>query len=799
MTWLLVLLAAAHPGPQRQAPGPAVAADVDRNHVAVGDEIVFTVRATSSAVAPMQVSVPTISGFELLSRSERTEVSQDAGAATGTARTLTLELRLRAIKAGHWRLGPARAIQGSASTAAAPVAVRVDDEPGAQAVATNPMLRRLLARAPPPAKAGEPAVSLVISSASAEIGEQVDVLTAAWFPRDLRVRLRRPPTLQPPVVEGVWSYPQPVPSGIAASRMVGGTLYDLFVAHQVLFPLVAGRITIGPAVLKYGVPLALQFFSQEERFTLTSLPETLAVTPTPLAGRPVGYAGAVGQGLRVDRTANPPAARAGEPVSVAFEISGEGNPALWPAPDLSWPHGVRAYPDGVDEHVSVTDGHLGGSKIFRFTVVPDSAGPLRLPGATYPFFDVAAGAYHSAAMAPAVLAVARGSDARIARPLPPPLLADEGPPLAWRIVRAMPAWLVAILLLLPPLAWCTRRLRHARRRPAADRSPATGSPDAEARLERLLRVLVPTPEALDGANLVAALRTAGIAPEDAARLVELRERLRALRYGPAGGPVPAQLSAEARAIVDRLAPAAEDWRGARGGHRAVALTMCALIVVASFGASVGLARTLEPSPEQLYAQGELRPAADAFAERTAERPDSPANWYDLGAAYYRLGLDGRAAAAWRQASRLAPRERTVRSALELVPPPDEGSASRLWLPPVTWQELALAALPLWILGWAGLTFRPRRRDFALAALLVAASLGAAGLLVRRRQERPLAVVLTPIPLQLSPHERAPTLASLGAGSALLVMRRAPNWVMVTAPDGRLGWVEEESVFVLRAS
>jgi hypothetical protein len=54
----------------------------------------------------------------------------------------------------------------------------------------------------PPAP-GQAAVDLIVSADSVTVGEQVDVVTTAWFPRDLRLQLRRPPTLQPPVIDGV--------------------------------------------------------------------------------------------------------------------------------------------------------------------------------------------------------------------------------------------------------------------------------------------------------------------------------------------------------------------------------------------------------------------------------------------------------------------------------------------------------------------------------------------------------------------------------------------------------------------
>ena len=768
-----------------QGTRPELKASVDREHLAVGDDLVYSVQAVSRSVAPLRVLIPTLPGFEIVGRSERSSVSHFGG----SSRSTTLELRLRAIKPGKWAIGPARAVQGSEEVVAPAVTVKVDELPGATAVAANPALRALLERAPPPAVPGQPAVNLAISSRRGAVGDQIDVLTAAWFPRELRVRLRRPPTLQPPVIDGVWSYPQPVPPGIAATRTVGGTLYDLFVAHQVVFPLRAGQIVVTPAVLKYSVPLALQFFSQEERYTLTSVPETLSAAPTPTEGRPAGYAGAVGRGLSLVRTVEPPTAVPGEPVSVTFELSGEGNPALWPAPELAWPEGVRSYPDGTDERLQVTQGRLGGAKTFRFTVVPDSSGTLPLPGAAYAYYDVNGGAFRTATLPGDRLVVATGSEAKASRPPPPALLPMKGAPWSWRVRRAIPGWAWVLVALLPPLGLVWRRIRA--RRPSArptQRQVDVATLDAE--LESLVRSLAPNAEALADGGLVAALRAAGLEPAPAVRLVAVRDRLRELRYGPAAGPVPADLSREARELLDAFRP--------RTAGRPGALAAMALLAVLAglTGADRLSAQTADPA--RLYGAGSLHAAASGFLRALDRDPRDPAVWYNLGATYYRLGLDGRAAAAWLQAHRLAPRDRTINRALALVPPPEHASVARLWTPPVSWPELALAAVPLWALGWTLLAWRPRRRDVAVALVLLGTLTGGAALTLRARESRPLAVVLSGTPLQLSPHERAPTITPLEPGSAVLLLRPQGGWTMVNAPGGRLGWVPVESVFRLRS-
>jgi len=779
VTWLLAPLVWL----SLQGGGLEVRVYTDEDRITVGDDLVLTVQATASGAAPVQVSLPNITGFEITGRSEHTEVSQ-----LGTpSRTTTLELRLRALKAGRWELGPARAVQGANAARAGAVTVQVDEVPGAATVASNPVLKRLLDRADPPPRPGQAAVSLVLSSDSAAVGEQVDVLTAAWFPRELRSQLRRPPTLQPPVIEGVWSYPQPAPPGIAATRSVAGVLYDLFVAHQVVFPLQPGRIQVTPAVLKYSVPIALQFFSQEERYTLQSQPATLAVTPTPVSGRPAGYTGAVGSGLRLERVVDAPSTRAGEPVAVTFRLSGNGNPALWPAPEISWPAGVRAYPDRTDEHLAVSGGRLGGMKTFRYTVVPDSSGPLSLPAATYAYYDVGAGGFRSSALPADRLIVAAGAEAKASRPLPPPLLEPGGPGGAYRLAAPIPPWLWALIGAVPPLAFFARRLSRRRRRRAA-RPAVTDVRSAGSELEALIRELVPAPEALSEGSLISALRTAGVEPALAARLVELRARLQEARYGPAGNGVPGDPAGEARHAAARLSDGRRRRRYAAGG----------VLLLALASAQPTDAQSL--SPEWQYEHGALHGAVQAFADRVATAPADAANWYDLGAAYYRLGLDGRAAAAWQQAYRLAPRQRSVLRALELVPPPESGSAARLWSPPVTWQELALAAVPLWLIGWVLQVVRSRRaRELGVGCGVLAVLLAVAAGLLYDRERRPLGLLLGKTSLQLSPHERAPAVAPLEAGTALVIVRHTPGWAMVNAPGGRLGWVPADSLAVLRGS
>nr|MBA3556722.1 BatD family protein [Gemmatimonadales bacterium] len=482
-----------------QGGGPQLDVSVDADRVSVGEELVYLLRAVSHSQLPMQVTVAPFNGLEIISRTERSEVSLGAD----PTRTTTLEIRLRAVRPGRWQLGPARAVQGRDTTEAAALIVDVTANRAATASTLNPRLRRLIEQAEPPSP-GQAAVDLIVSADSARIGEQVDVVTAAWFPRDLRLQLRRPPTLQPPVVEGVWAYPQATPAGIAATRSIGGRWYDLFVAHQVVFPLVPGTVVVPRATLKYSTPVALQFFSQEERYALTSVPETLAIQPLPAEGRPAAFTGAVASGLRLERRITPQAARVGEGVTVELSLAGEGNTALWPAPEIRWPPSSRAYADRVEERVVTTEGRLGGTKVFRYLVVPDSAGALPLPGVSYAYYDLAAGSYATVAVPAGSVPVAPASEAATSAALPPALMSGSMPALARRIAGGVPLAVWLMILLLPPLLLALRgRVALPRRRRPRAASSDLGS--AERELDAVVAALVPDPDRRSGVRLAAAV------------------------------------------------------------------------------------------------------------------------------------------------------------------------------------------------------------------------------------------------------------------------------------------------------
>jgi hypothetical protein len=773
--------------------GAEVTATVDRTRLRVGEELMLTVRARTRTADPVEITLPGLTGFAVVGSRDMTEVSLTGVGGvggTGSVRTTVRELRLRAQQPGALLVGPVRARQGGSVVSTDPILITVDSAADRGAVGLSPLARSLLESAPAPVsrRADRVALTMLVPSDTVFAGQQVDLIAAAWVPRELRERMRRAPLVTVTTPEGVWAYPASNAQGVALSRQIGGRWMDLFITHQVVFPLTPGRLIIPPASLEYALPVTFSFFSREERYALRSDSIAIAVLPLPPSSANPGT-NVVGEGLTLDLQVDPATTRVGEPVEAAVTISGTGNVSLWPPPEpaLRWPTGFRVYPAQTEVRVTTEAGRIGGSKTFHFLAVPDSSGNFVLPEVRYPYFNAIAGRYEVATAAPRALAVAPGAEPRAARVLPP-LLPRLGERDADRLTRRLgwQGWL-AVLLVPPFLALLARR----RWRRGAASAPAPGGGRAMTPLGRLerefLAVLashVPDPFARDGDGLAQALRAAGVESAVADHVKRLRDRLRAARYGPRGLGDAAELGAE---IAQVLRVLGAEGHGTGGTHRPHAIVASALLI----GIVVVGAQAQTPSAEALFEAGALRAAADSFAARASRDAREPAHWYNLGATLYRAGADGKAMAAWTRAARLAPRDPAIRRALRLLPPTDPVSEQLLgvgWATPAEW---GLAAAAGWILLWLAIALGGTSRRRLLLVLFggVAIASTILGAIEWGRRERPVVVVIADAaPVRAAPYGGASAAATVSAGGALLAGRSYGPWREVHRQDGIHGWV-----------
>ena len=124
--------------------------------------------------------------------------------------------------------------------------------------------------------------------------------------------------------------------------------------------------------------------------TLKSDDQEIEVRPLPVAGRPNGFTGAVGD-FKIDVWDMPAEWKTGEPKQIAARLSGTGNFALMNAPGLTPADAWKTYP-AKGEFTPADVASFSGSKNFQFSAVPRKGGAQEV-ALEFSFFDPGAGAY----------------------------------------------------------------------------------------------------------------------------------------------------------------------------------------------------------------------------------------------------------------------------------------------------------------------------------------------------------------------------------------------------------------------
>jgi hypothetical protein len=757
---------------------------VDRDEVELGQQVVLTITVEiSSGNQPVSIENPSITGLEVQGTIDQTDVAVRSGTLT---RVAVREIRLIATEVGTATIGSARIESGTSVVVTNPIDITVAAAPTSPADALSTHVRALISgRSPNGLSGNEVLVEIITSADTILLGEQLELIVLAWFPRRIRSRLRNPPTLQPPQFQAAWIYPQSSPGSVALSRRIAGEWYDVYVHHQVVFPLTPGAFEIGPATVSYNLPLTYSFLSREVLHEPQSTSATVEVLPQPSEHRAVGFDGASAARLEFTVQAEPTTLGLGDAGSVVATLAGRGNVALWPEPVIRWPDGIRVYPQEVEIEIDSRDDGIWGTKTFRYLIVPDSYGDHLIAAPTYQYFDLEELDYVTLT-SPALELVTEASSQPFTQvPLRdlPRLMEDAGGVTADRLLHGWsPFTWLALVTLLPLIVVAARISSRLRLRAVPRERHDVGAMDRlEQRFKTAVDALVVDPQRFDGPGLTAALRAAGVEQPIAAHAARVRERLWQARYGPEGEMDPNELSAELAEVIRAL----KTWEVTHEGAKALGVTVLFALVVSAIPLSA-------QSAERLYQTGAPRAAADSFRARAEAYPLSAAHWYNLGSALYSSGSEVPARAAWLRAARLKPRSRTVASAMERLAPVDGTTRRMIWVSPVTPGETYVAALLLWTMAWLFVALRSRAR--LVVPLMALAVLAAAyGLYVSRRYNRPTALIADDdTPLRVAPYGSAQDVSVLGQGSAVLISRTEGSWVLVKRPGGT-GWVRQREI------
>jgi hypothetical protein len=378
------------------AAAPSVIAEVDRGVIGVGDNVRYTISIRGSGVIDVSsVSAGSIDGFEVVAK--QSMPSESIVFNNGKVEhliTFNVTFVLRGNKIGKHTLGPGRVVMGGKTITTPAQKVEV------VAAAKKPKspfddFEEEEPPPPPPTPPSDPLAKVdapptdpdealfftrvVPATKKAIVGEQVTLKLFVYARNPPKVFLKRPPVLTDfrhvPLggVDKVWQK-----ITIGSDDWLYGTL-EAFAA----FPLRAGKLTIGPAVVETVHELA---FGKSNQHDFESLTTEVEVVEPPTEGRPSGYVlGDVVGDLLMDADVAPRTVTDGHAL-VTLHMKGAGR--LDPLrPQLPTPPGVTWTNTGDETKTRIDALTVVGERKLQIDAKFDRTGELDLGDAVMHVWD----------------------------------------------------------------------------------------------------------------------------------------------------------------------------------------------------------------------------------------------------------------------------------------------------------------------------------------------------------------------------------------------------------------------------
>ena len=213
---------------------------------------------------------------------------------------------------------------------------------------------------------------------------------------------------------------------------------------------------------------------------------------------------------------------------------------------------------------------------------------------------------------------------------------------------------------------------------------------------------------------------------------------------------------------------------------------------------------------KLYAEGKFTEAALLYEASLKTGAQSPALWFNAGNAEFKSGHLGKAIAAYRQATLLAPRDAELRANLAFVRNQVQGATLREsrwqnWVSTLTLNEGACLTAGLFWLLLGLLAVRQIRPALVpklqtATRILVGLTIFSAtvlGLQAANHFQTSVAVVtVADATARSGPFDEAQNVFPVRDGAELKVMSQHDGWVQVGNNTGKIGWLSQKQVTVL---
>ena len=395
----LLALAALLPLAPLSPAAPTVTMDVQPRLIQFGESATLSIRFENFSTVP-SLAPPDIDGLQISGPSTSHRTSFVNGRSSSSA---SLDFRIFPRRAGEYEIGPySLSIDGAAyDLPAVTLTVRpppeLSDAATADSSAPSPLFARVVLPASPP-------------YLHQTFPLTIDVYALPSVNLTRQIRFAAPPLPESGFSSGDFSL-------LAPERVEqNGVVYDRLRIQAPVRALAAGDYPVAP-VLSVGIqrprsarsrpssPFGLfdddDFFSPfgapVDMVDLPADPVTLTIRPLPTENRPADFSGAVGT-FRFTADVRPRELAAGEPLTVALTLTGDGNLDAARPPAYSDTPAYKAYEPKL---AATSPTH----KQYDQVVIPRTDALLELPALSFAYFDPDASAYRTLTVGPFPLTV----------------------------------------------------------------------------------------------------------------------------------------------------------------------------------------------------------------------------------------------------------------------------------------------------------------------------------------------------------------------------------------------------------
>lgn len=248
-------------------------------------------------------------------------------------------------------------------------------------------------------------MEVLFSQKEAYVGQMIPVELRVYFDTRFQFELS-----QMPVFSGEGFIGEKLSEPEERREVIGGVPFQVVTFRTAITPVKAGALVVKPAEMACSVVLPGSgrmgmgslfddFFGgdpfggmmgERRELTLKSGEVSLKVKNLPKEGKPLDFAGAIGQFTLAQRM-EPARAEIGEPMKLITDIRGQGNFGSIVQPTLENTDGWRTY-SGGDKFTANDASGFGGSKVFDTTVMPMRE-VRESPVAVFSYFDPVKEAY----------------------------------------------------------------------------------------------------------------------------------------------------------------------------------------------------------------------------------------------------------------------------------------------------------------------------------------------------------------------------------------------------------------------